>query len=432
MKFLPFFFWRICPFLLVALSSPALQATPAHGLEIPGFGRAISIDEANAFLDRGRRFSYKGKQLQPVGDWYQSNSRYYLLGDDRTLLAVGTGKEVLSFEHFKTGAQLIRIHETGVPVATPLSTFTMLGWPQSNPDLRVFPQFDLALSASTGELRKYSVAPYGDEGLLLVSPDLSRAVSRSAYGVVILMEPGKGLIGMIWPDEKTLQEARQEVRLEGGRLDATGRYDRGSQFGLFEPYARYQWAKKNFEWYRVGAQWHLRGFGKTTEPEPVSTDFYKFLQNYYQSLVKSGEPLPWRNFRAGHPGIKVLPVDDLRLMPPCNCGVYYYSGHQLPLAFSLDRPLKLLGVNVEAFGLSGKKLLPRLYTRMERSSVLSAMTRHFASQGLRMEPLNEDHHVVRGGTVKLFVRVYQTADPNTQAIDIASRGAFDCMECYDE
>jgi|GEM_PF-1997754 len=416
--------------IIVALSSPALQATPAHGLEIPGFGRAISMNEVNAFLDQGKRFSYKGKQLQPVGDWYQSNSRYYLLGDGRTLLAVGTGKEVLSFEHFKTGAQLIRIHETGVPVAVPLSTFTMLGWPQSNPDLRVFPQFGLALSASTGELRKYSVAPYGGDGLLLVAPDFSRAVSRNPYGPVVLMEPGNGLIGMIWPDEKTLEEAREEVRLEGRRLGATDRYDHGSQFGLFEPYVKYQWTHRNFDWYRVGGQWHLRGLGKTTELEPISTDFYKFLQSYYQSLVKTGRPLPWRNFRAGHPGIKVLPVDDARLMPPCNCGVNYYAGNQLPLAFSLERPLGLFGIEVDAFGLSGERLRPRLYTRMKLDAILSTMTQHFASQGLRMERLNEDHHVIRGGAVKLFVRVYRTADPATLAIDLANHGALGCVECY--
>lgn len=429
MRFLPLAL-RWLGIVAVVLSSPALQATPAHGMEIPGFGRAISISEVNEFLDRGRRFSYKGNSLQPVGDWYQSNSRYYLLGDDRTLLAVGTGKEILSFEHFKTGAQLIRIHETGVPLAVPLSTFTMLGWPQSNPDLRVFPQFSLALSASTGELRKYSVAPYGGDGLLLVAPDLSRAVSRNANGPVVLMEPGSGLIGMIWPDERTLEKARQEVRFEGQRLGATGRYDHGSQFGLFEPYAKYQWANKNFHWYYADGQWHLRGLGKTTEPEPLSTDFYKFLQSYYHSLVKTGKPLPWRNFRAGHPGTKALPVDDPGLMPPCNCGVNYYAGNQLPLAFSLEQPLNLLGINVEAFGLSGERLMPRLYSRMKLDSILSAMTRHFASQGLRMERLNEDHHVIRGGAVKLFVRVYRTADPTTLAIDLANHGASDCVECY--
>ncbi|MDD1506007.1 hypothetical protein [Pseudomonas sp. CNPSo 3701] len=424
------FLWRICACLLLTLSSPAIPATPAHGLEAPSVGRAISIDEVNAFLDRGRRFFYKGKQFQPVGDWYQRNSRYYLLGDDTTLLAVGTGKEIASYDYFKPGTQLIRLHETGVPVAIPLSTFTMLGWPQSNPDLRVFPQFGLALSASTGELRKYSVAPYGSDGVLLVAPDLSRAVSRSAYGPVVLMEPGKGLIGMIWPDERTLKQARQEIGNEVQRIEATGRYAHGSESGLFGPYAKYQWVNKHLRWYRVGKQWHLRGLGKTTEPEPLSSDFYQFLQSYYRSVVETGEPLPWRNFRAGHPGVTSLPVDDPRLLPPCDCGVYYHAGNQLPLAFALNRPLKLFGVNVDAFGLSGEKLKPRLYTRVARDSILSAMTRHFASQGLRMEQLNGDHHVIRGGAVKLFVRVYRTADPNTQAIDIASRGAFDCLECY--
>lgn len=417
--------------VFAVLSSPALQAaTPAHGLEIPGFGRSLSISEVDAFLDRGQRFAHNGKQMQPVGDWYQRNSRYYLLGDDRTLLAVGTGREAPSLDHFKPGTQLIRIHETGVPLAVPLSTFTMLGWPQSNSDLRVFPQFGLALSAATGELRKYSVAPYGGDGLLLVAPDFSRAVSRNASGPVVLMEPGKGLVGMIWPDEQTLEQARQDISAEGQRLSATGRYAHGSESGLLQPYAKYQWVNKHVAWYRAGGQWHLRGLGTTTEPEPLSTDFPQFLKRYYQHLVETGKPLPWRNFRAGHPGVRVLPVDDPRLKPPCDCGEYYQAGNELPLAFALTRPFALFGVNVEAFGLSGDRFSPRLYTRMKRDSILSAMTRHFASQGLRMERLNEDHHVIRGGAVKLFVRIYQTADPATLAIDLARHGATDCMECY--
>lgn len=418
--------------LLSTYFNTDLQAAPAHGLEIGGFGQALQMNEVNAFLDRGRRFTYRGKQLQPIGDWYQYGSRYYLLGDGKALLAVDVGKESLGTEFTKPGTHLIRIHETGVPLATQLSTYTTLGWPQSNPDLRVFPQISSALSASTGELHHFSVTPYGREGLLLVAPDLSRAVTRSAYGPVLLMEPGKGLIGMIWPEKKILAEARDEVSREGSRLGETDNYSGGTQLGLFEPYANYQWVRNHFNWYRKDGQWHLRGLGKTTEAEPHSTNFLQFLQSYYQQLIKTGAPLPWRNFQAGHPGVRALSSDDPRLQQPCNCEALYQPGNQLPLAFEFEQPQQLLGLKINAFGLAGKTLEPRLYTRMEINAALTAMTRHFAAQGLRMERLNEDHHVVRGGAVKLFVRIFGTGDPNTLAVALDDHGSRYCMECDDD
>jgi len=416
--------------LVVGGCSPSLLAMPAHGLEIGGFGRPMQAAEVEAFLDRGARFAYRGKQLQPVGDWYQRNSRYYLLGDQRSMLAIGIGKEALSTDYFKPGTQLIRIHETGVPLSTQLSTFATLGWPQSNPDLRVFAQIAAVLSDSSGELRRYSLPPYAREGLLLVAPDQSRLVSRQAYGPVVLIEPGQGRVGMLWPDPKTLTAAREQVSREGRRLAQTGRYDHGSQFGLFEPYANYQWLNDSVSWYRKDGQWHLRGFGKTTEPEPLSTDFGRFLQSYYAQLVLTGKPPAWKNFRAGHPGFRVLPSNDPRLRQPCNCGPLYFLDNPLPLAFELTRPHQLLGVRVEAFGLSDWRLKPLLYTRQDKPAALAAMTRHFASRGLRMEPLNADYHVIRGGAVKVFVRFHTTADPSTLAIEVADHGDIYCVECH--
>ncbi|MGE8358564.1 hypothetical protein [Pseudomonas sp.] len=426
---LPFKPWRLCATVVATLFSAGVQASPAHGLEIGGFGRLVETSEVEAFLDRGRYFSYQGKQRQPVGDWYQRTSRYYLLGDNKALLAVGVGKESATHDYFKPGTQLVRIHETGVPLSTSLSAFTTLGWPQSNPDLRIFPEIDAVLSAATGELRTVSVSPYGAAGLLLVAPDMSRVVSRTADGAVVLMEPGKGLVGVIWPDPKALAEAREQVSREQRRLSETGRYQHGTERGLFEPYARYKWAHDQFTWYRKDGQWHLRGLGQTTEPEPLSTPFAQFLRDYYAHLVKTGTPLAWRNFRAGHPGIRVLPHDDPRLRPPCDCGLLYYPGNPLPLAFALEHPQPMLGVKVEAFGLSGDKLRPRLYTRMARDAALSAITRHFATQGLRMLRINESHYSIRGGTVTLFLRVYDTADPEVVAIDLANHGAANCLEC---
>lgn len=423
MNLLPFKSWCLCAAVVATLSCAGVQANPAHGLEIGGFGRLVETPEVEAFLDRGRHFSYQGKQRQPVGDWYQRTSRYYLLGDNKALLAVGVGQESATLDYFKPGTQLVRIHETGVPLSTQLSTFTTLGWPQSNPDLRVFPQIDAVLSASTGELRTFSVSPYGAAGLLLVAPDMSRVVSRTADGAVVLMEPGKGLVGVIWPDPKTLAKAREDVKREVRRLYETGRYQHGTERGLFEPYAQYQWAHKQFTWYRKDGQWHVRGLGQSTEPEPLSTNFGQFLRDYYAQLVKTGVPLAWRNFRAGHPGVRVLPHDDPRLSR------LYYPGNPLPLAFALERPQSMLGVKVEAFGLSGDKLRPRLYTRMARDAALSAITRHFATQGLRMLRINESHYSIRGGTVTLFLRVYDTADPEVVAIDLANRGAANCLEC---
>lgn len=436
MKYLPF--TRQKAFAVIAAGmfsssfNPGLQAAPAHGLEIEGFGRALEMNEVNKFLDQGRRFTYRGEQLQPVGDWYRYNSRYYLLNDNKTLLAVGQGKESLESDDSEPGTQLIRIHETGVPLATQLSTFTTLGWPQSNPDLRVFPQIGAVLSAATGELQQFSVEPYATEGLLLVAPDTRRVVSRSAYGPVVLIEPGKGLVGMIWPDEQVLAEARDQVSREGIQMWRAGQYDGSAQFGLFEPYAQYKWMSTHFSWYQKDGQWHLRGFGKATEPEPDSTEFRHFLQAYYQQLIKTGKPLPWRNFRNGHPGIRVLSTNDPRLQQPCDCGVLYYPGNQLPLAFEFERPQQLLGLQVDAFGLAGKGLTPLLYTKAKRDAALAAMTSHFAAQGLHMERLNEDHHVVRGGAVKLFVRIYATADPATLAVDLDDQGSRYCMECDDD
>lgn len=403
---------------------PCLQAGPAHGLDFGGFGRALQPDEVEAFLDRGRRFEVRKQQLQPLGDWYRGSSQYYLLGDERSMLAVGIGKETLSGDYFKSGVQLIRMHETGVPIANQLSSFASLGWPQSNPDLRVFPQIDAVLSASTGDLRAYPIGPYASEGLLLVAPDRSRIASRQAYGPVLLMEPGKGLVGMIWPSEKTLAEARDQVRAEGRRLGQTGRYDHGSQFGLFEPYANHKWLSENFSWYQRDGQWHLRGLGSSTEPEPRSTDFKRFLKAYYQHLIETGEPLPWRNFGAAHPGVRALAHDDPRLQGS------YFAGNQLPLAFEFARPQDLLGLRVEAFGLAGKHFSPRLYTRMPKEALLAAMTRHFAGLGLRMERLNEDHHVIRGGAGKLFVQVYATHDPDVLVVHLANHGHRYCVECH--
>lgn len=434
MKYLPFTRQKAFAVIAAGVFSSSfnlgLLAAPAHGLEIEGFGRALEMSEVDAFLDQGRRFTYRGKQLQPIGDWYRYGARYYLLGDGKALVSVDVGKESLSTDSTKPGTHLIRIHETGVPLATQLSTFTTLGWPQSNPDLRVFPQISSALSASTGELRHFPVAPYGREGLLLVAPDLSRGVTRSAYGPVLLMEPGKGLVGMIWPDEKVLAETRDEVSREGSRLVDTDNYGGGTQLGLFEPYANYQWARNHFSWYRKDSQWHLRGLGKTTEAEPHSTSFLQFLQDYYHQLIKTGAPLPWRNFQAGHPGVRALSSDDPKLQQPCNCETLYQPGNQLPLAFEFERPQQLLGLQIDAFGLAGKSLEPRLYTRMEINAVLTAMSSHFAAQGLRMERLNEDHHVVRGGAVKLFVRIFNTGDPSTLAIALADHGATYCVECH--
>ena len=166
-----------------------------------------------------------------------------------------------------------------------------------------------------------------------------------------------------------------------------------------------------------------------------------FIQQIYQAfflvncvnlseLVRTGKPPAWRNFSAGHPGVRALSWDDSRLRQPCGCGPLYFLKNRLPLAFEFERPPQLLGLRADAFGLAGWQLKPLLYTRLDRASALTQMSRYFAGLGLRMEPLNEDYHVIRGGKVKLFVRLHATADPATLAVELADHGDIHCVECH--
>jgi hypothetical protein len=403
----------ICSLLLASpLWVEAGNSPPAHGYEIQGFGKPVSVEAISQLAMQGRKLRMNGQEMRSRGDWLSGIQRVYSLAEGRALIIVGKEAEASYYE--LTGTRLLRMHETGVALTRTLSRFATLGWPQQNPDFRVFPEISAVLSARSGELQIYRLGSYATDGLLLVSPDGQRSVSQSSNGAVLVYGLDGRLQAVLWPEAQIVAEAKEQRWAEIRQMVAPGGMFEKAQSGHVESYITYKWVEKNFSWYQKSGQWELQGLGLNSEAEAHSRDIRKYIDNSFEHLIATGNPLPWRNFHVDHPGL-------------INAKGQANDSEVLATSFDLVRPLSVLGVTVK--GIDMPKLQLRLFSTQSVTEAEASMVRFFASRGMQIERVNEIYLRISGGVTPLFVLLQSAESPYKSALTVMRYAGHGCGGC---
>lgn len=406
----------ICSLLLASpLWVEASNALPVPGYEIQGFGTPVGVEAISQLAMQGRKLRMNGQEMRSRGDWLNGTRRVYSLAEGRALIIIG--KEGDASYYDLTGTRLLRMHETGVALTRTLSRFATLGWPQHNPDIRVFPEISAVLSARSGELQIYRLGSYAAEGLLLVSPDGQRSVSQSSNGAVLVYGLDGQLQAGLWPDEQILAEAREQRWAEIRQMVAPGGIFEKAQSGHVESYITYKWVEKNFSWYQKAGRWQLQGLGLNSEAEAPSRDIGKHIENSFEHFIVTGNPLPWRNFHLDHPGL----VNDASQVN---------DSEVLATSFDLVRPLSVLGVTVKGIDMPNLQL--RLFSTQSVTEAEAAMVRFFASRGMQIERVNEIYLRISGGATPLFALLQSAEPPYKSALTVMRYAGHGCGECSNE
>lgn len=407
--------WICSPLLASSLWVEAGSSLPAHRYEIQGFGTPVGVEAISQLAIQGRKLRMNGQEMRSRGDWASGTQRVYSLAEGRALIIIG--KEGDASYYDLTGTRLVRMHETGVVLTRTLSRFATLGWPQHNPDLRVFPEISAVLSARSGELQIYRLGSYAAEGLLLVSPDGQRSVSQSSHGAVLVYGLDGRLQAGLWPDAQTLAEAKEQEWAEIRQMVAPGGMFEKAQSGHVESYVTYKWVEKNFSWYQKAGQWQLQGLGLNSEAEVPSRDIGKHIENSFEHFIATGNPLPWRNFHLDHPGL-------------VNGANQANDSGVLATSFDLVRPLSVLGVTVRGIDMPNLQL--RLFSTQSVTEAEAAMVRFFASRGMQIQRVNEIYLRISGGATPLFALLQSAEPPYKSALTVMRYAGHGCGECSNE
>lgn len=406
----------ICSLLLTSpLWVEASSSLPAPGYEIQGFGKPVSLEAISQLAMQGRKLRMNGQEMRSRGDWLNSTRRVYSLAEGRALIIIG--KEGDASYYDLTGTRLLRMHETGVALTRTLSQFATLGWPQHNPDMRVFPEISAVLSARSGALQTYRLGSHATAGLLLVSPDGQRSVSQNSNGAILVYGRDGQLQAGLWPDAQILAEAKEQRWAEIRQLVAPGGMFEKAQSGHVESYVTYKWVEQNFSWYQKAGQWQLQGLGLNSEAEAHSRDIGKYIENSFEHLIATGNPLPWRNFHPDHPGL-------VHGEGAAN------DADALATSFDLVRPVPVLGVTVTGIDMPDLQL--RLFSTQSVAEAEAGMVRFFASRGMQVERVNEIYLRLSGGATPLFALLQAAEPPYKSALTVMRYAGHGCGECSNE